>query len=186
MELHDVPTIAGLSLTIIGTLLLWNIHVFLGLSFSIFVIAVFSWYLMSKREGDLYLKRVAELLDCSFRHRRTAYGDVTGSYRKKRIVIEVKSSYDTSSGITGMIASISALDSMIGSLAGLENFTLVRIGHNAMITHPFKLMEGAYITSREVLYIPPCKSSGLPKISPEHLVSKISDLLDVIEELESG
>ncbi len=125
-------------------------------------------------------------MGCSSKHSKTAYGEVFGSYGERRIVIEVKGGYDAAFGLKGMLISIAALDSAVGSLIGLKNFTLVRVEHGAVVTHPLRLMEGAYVASREAFYVPPCKPSGLPKISPKCLVSRIDRLLDAIEELESG
>ncbi len=182
--LGRVFTIIGVSLTFIALILLWSVDILLGVSMSIFILLTFVWYLKTRRRGNSYLKRVAELMGCPFKRGWAAYGRVSGSYRGRIVVVEVKSGYDPSAGLTGLLASLATIDSSIGAVAGLRNFTIVRMKHQIPIDHPIRLFKGAYAVHGEAFYIPPCETSGLPKITPSQMVSKIGELSNALDALE--
>jgi len=183
--IEKIATFAGSFLTLIAVALLWYVDWTLGLLFTIFVVIVFVWCMRLRTAGNYYLKQVAELIGCSFEGSGPSYGRVTGSYRGRQIEIGVNKGYDAARALSGLSASLIAFDSMIGTLAGIKNFTVVKLGHKAHITEPFRMEERVYVSKNEVLYIPPCDEvSGLPMVGTSSLVSEIDRIIDMIEELE--
>ncbi len=182
---EKIATFAGSSLTLIAVVLLWYVDWTLGLLFTIFVVIVFAWCARLRTAGNYYLKQVAELTGCSFEGSGPSYGRVIGSYRGRQIEIGVSRGYDAARGLSGLSASLIAFDSVIGTLAGIKNFTVVKLGHKAHIAEPLRIGERIYVSKSEVLYIPPCDEvSGLPMVGVSSLVSEINRIIDMIEELE--
>lgn len=182
---EKIASFLGISLTVLATILLWWISFPLGLVFTIFVLAVIIWYLNTRNKGNLYLREVAKLIKCEFASGGLAYGEVTGSYKGRRIEIRVNKGYDSLRGFAGFILSSIALESAIGVLAGIRSFTSVKIEHRAIVEEPFMLDDRTIVDRHLVLYLPPCHGiSGIPVLSPESLVDEIDGILGKIRGIE--
>lgn len=187
MNNEKIASLAGISLAIFGTFLLWLVNIFLGLIFTLFVLMVLIWYMKTKVEGNSYMKEVAKLITCDFIPGGLAYGRVIGIYRGHKLEIKVNKGYDSSKGLVGLGLSTIALNSVMGLLAGIENFTYVKINHEAVLDEPFSLDERTFVDSKTAVYLPPSNGfTGIPSIKPTCLVEKINEIIDTIEKMEEN
>lgn len=177
----------GFGLTFIGVILTWMINWILGFAFTIFVLIVLIWYRKTKKKGDTYLRKVANLLDCDFINDKFGYGRVIGSFNGHEIEISVNKDYDSLKGLTGFVISNWALDSAVGALAGIKNFTSIKIKHNLDIKEPIKLNNRVYLDDNLILWLPESNSAtGLPKISARNTVIKIKEILNKAEKIHKN
>ncbi len=188
MELGEkIASLAGISLAIFCIILLWSISLLLGLIFSIFCLVVVAWYIRTKEKGNSYMREVAKLTGCSFIPGGLAYGKVLGIYRGHKLEVQVSKGYDPSKGLIGLGLSTIALNSVLGLLAGIRNFTYVKVEHKAVLDEPFSLDERTLVDRGIALYLPPCDGiTGIPCANPSSLVEKINEILDTIEEIEEN
>ena len=177
----------GFCLIVFAVVLLCFVNLVLGFVFTVFVVIVFVWYLKLKKKGDVYLKSVAEMLKCKFEGGKFAYGRVFGSYKGRKIEVSVNKDYDALRGFAGFIISAYVFDSAIGTLAGIKNFTSVKIEHKANIEKPFKLKDRIYVDKHFILYLPPSNEfTGLPKLSVKSLIAKIDEIIEKAEQIENS
>jgi hypothetical protein len=174
----------GVLLTVIGVVLFWSLNWVLGLVFTVFVLAVAAWHLRMKREGNAYLKEVAGLAGCDFHEGELGYGRVTGTRGGHEIEITVNSDYDSLQGLGGFVISEAILDSAVGALARIKNFTSIKVKHGAEVEDPMYLDERTYIDGQVILFLPTSnKVTGLPELKPEFLLAKIDEIVEKAEEL---
>ena len=175
----------GLFLVTIGTLLLWLLDLRFGFLFTVFVAIVMIWYIKTKKKGDIYLKRIAEITGCDFKSGGFGYGKVFGYYKGRKIEVSVNKTLDTNRSLAGFALSYSVLQSAIGSVAGIKNFTTIKVEHRASIREPYKIDDRTYVDKNFLLYLPESNgASGLPKSDVKSLVAEIDRLIKRSEEIE--
>jgi len=185
--IENIAGYIGIFLVFVSVVLLWLVNWMLGLAFTVFVAAVASWYLRTKRKGDLYLREVARITGCEFQGGELGYGRVVGVYKGCRIEVCVNKGYDSLRGLAGFAVSTAVLDSAVGILAGIKNFTSVKVEHGAHVEEPFKLDDRTYVDKHLILYLPPSNGiSGLPKISVRSMKRKIDEIVKKAEQIESS
>jgi len=184
-DLKSIMSYIGFSLTAIAIFLLWLVNWILGLAFTAFVVVVFIWYLKTKEKGDVYLKAIAKRTGCQFVSGGPGYGSVSGSYKGHQIEVKITKDYDLSRGITGMAISTVILNSLLGTLAGIKNFAIVRVKHRGEIDKPYRLDKQTYVDKSFIItLLPSDEVTGIPKIGIDSLISKIDELIAKAEEIE--
>jgi len=184
--LENVWSLLAFLFVMVGTLLFWLLDWMFGLIFTVFVIIVMLWYLRTKRSGDVYLEEVAKRTQCKFKGGGFGYGSVYGDYRGHKIEITVDKTLDTGRSLTGLIISSSVLQSAVGGVAGMRNFTAVRVGHRARVEEPYRIDDRTYVDKQLILYLPESNgATGLPKSSARSLVKKIDEIITKAEEIEN-
>jgi len=182
----NVWSFLGFSLVAIGTVLFWLLNWMLGSVFTIFVAVVVVWYLKMKKRGDAYLMEIAKRTKCKFKGGGFGYGSVYGRYKGRKIEVSVDKTLDTGRSLAGFAISYSLLQSAVGAVAGIKNFTAVKVEHRARVEEPCKMDERTYVDKNLLLYLPESnEATGLPKSSARSLVAKIDSLVEKAEEIES-
>ena len=185
IRIEKIASYFGLALIAFGIAFLWLINWILGLSFSLFTAAVLAWYLFTKKVGDDYLRKVAEKIGCTFEGDQLAFGSVYGRYRDRKIEISVAKSFNTSRGLAGLALSYILVDSLVGAVSGISNFTLVKIEHQARVTKPYQLDDRTYVAKSLVLYLPKSSSlTGIPSTTPEKFVLELDRLIEKLKVIE--
>ncbi len=185
MSTERIASYVGFSLIIVAVALFWFIDIFFGLFFTIFVAAVLIWYLKTKKKGDAYMKEVARITGCRFQSGGFGYGFVTGSYKGRDIEIKVNKDYNSLRGLAGFAISSTLLNSAAGVLAGIKNFTSVKVTHNAHVEEPFKLAPRKYVDEHLILYLPASSEiTGLPKLDAKSLVAEIDKIIKKAKQIE--
>jgi len=175
---EEVMGYASILLTMVAVILLWLVNWMLGFTLMILVLGVGAWYLRARRRGDLYLKEVARLTGSRFHEGGLGYGHVSGSYMGRRLEVSVNRGYHSLQGLTGLTLSTTILNSAVGALAGIRNFTSVKLEHKGLVEEPFRIDDRAYVDRHLILYFPPSnRATGLPEMSPEHLATKIDEMV---------
>ena len=132
------------------------------------------------------MKEVARKIGGNFRSGGPGYGKVEGTYRGRRVEVHIKKSYNSGKGLTGLAVSYSLAQSMMGVLAGLENFTIVKVEHKARIEEPRQIRDRIFLDKDSLIYLPESSSTtGLPKMKPKKLVENIEKLVLMVEKLET-
>jgi len=182
----NVWSFLGFSLVAIGTVLFWLLNWMLGFVFTIFVAVVVVWYLKMKKRGDAYLMEIAKRTKCKFKGGGFGYGSVYGDYKGRKIEVTVGKTLDTGRSLAGFAISYSLLQSAVGAVAGIKNFTAVKVEHRARIEEPYKMDERTYVDKNLLLYLPESnEATGLPKSSVRSLVAKIDELVKKAEEIDN-
>ena len=182
----NVWSFLGFSFVAIGTVLFWLLNWMLGFVFTIFVAVVVVWYLKMKKRGDAYLMEIAKRTKCKFKGGGFGYGSVYGPYKGRKIEVSVNKTLDTGRSLAGFAISYSLLQSAVGAVAGIKNFTTVKVEHRARIEEPYKMDERTFVDKQLILYLPESNEpTGLPKSSARSLVAKIDSLVEKAEEIES-
>ncbi len=185
MSFERMASYIGFSLIIVAVVLFWLLDIFFGLMFTIFVAAVIVWYLKTKKKGDAYMRKVANITGCGFQSGGFGYGFVAGSYKGHDIEIKVNKDYNSLRGIAGFAISSTLLNSAMGVLAGIRNFTSVKVKHNAHVEKPFKLAPRIYVDEHLILYLPASSEiTGLPKLDAKSLVEEIDKIIKKAEQIE--
>ena len=79
------------------------------------------------------------------------------------------------------------LDSVMGALAGIENFTTVIVEHKSLVKEPFKLDDRTYVDEHLMLYLPPSdRTTGLPEIDARRLVAEIDNVIKKAKQIEAS
>jgi len=144
------------------------------------------WYLKTKKRGDAYLMEIAKRTKCKFKGGEFGYGSVYGPYKGRKIEVSVNKTLDTGRSLAGFAISYSLLQSAVGAVAGIKNFTTVKVEHRARIEEPYKMDERTFVDKQLILYLPESNEpTGLPKSSARSLVAKIDSLVEKAEEIES-
>jgi len=181
----NIWSFLGFSLVAIGTVLFWLLNWMLGCVFTIFVAIVVVWYLKMKKRGDAYLMKIAERTKCKFKGGGFGYGSVHGDYKGRKIEVSVDKTLDTGRSLAGFAISYSLLQSAVGAVAGIKNFTIIKVEHRASVEKPFKIDDRTYVDKHLILYLPESnEATGLPKSSARSLVAKIDSLIKKAEEIE--
>jgi len=106
------------------------------------------------------------------------YGRVVGKWREHEIEVSVNKDYDSLRGLTGFIVNSRTMNSAVGVLAGITNFTSVKIKHNKPI-RSLDLDKRTFLDDHLTLYLPECnRITGLPLLKPEDLVRNIDSRID--------
>jgi hypothetical protein len=185
VSVERIASYVGFSLVIVAVALFWLLDIFFGMFFTIFVAAVIIWYLKTKKKGDTYMKEVASITGCKFQSGGFGYGFVTGSYKGHDIEIKVNKDYNSLRGIAGFAISSTLLNSAMGVLVGIRNFTSVKVKHDAHVEEPFKLAPGMYVDEHLILYLPASSEiTGLPKLDAKSLVADIDKIIKKVEQIE--
>jgi len=185
--IEDIAGFLGILLTMVAIVLLWRVNWILGFVFSVFVLGVAVWYLRTKKQGNSYLKEVAGMTQCKFQRGGLGYGRVSGSYRGHKIEVSLSRGYDSLRGLAGFTISMVTLDSVMGVLAGIENFTAVIVEHKSLVKEPFKLDDSTYVDEHLMLYFPPSdRTTGLPEIDAGRLVTQIDNIIRKAEQIETS
>ncbi len=180
-----IASYVGFSLVAVTILLLWLLNLSLGLAFTVFVGLVMAWYLRVKRKGDAYLREVAKRIKCKFQSGGLGYGRVIGFYKGYEVEISVNKDYDALKGLSGFILSEEILNSVIGVLAGIKNFTSIKVKHKAHVNVPFKLNRRTYIDKHLIVYLPFSDGvTGLPKCEVKSLIAKIDEIIEKAKVIE--
>jgi len=175
----------GFSLVALSVVLLWFLNWMLGFAFTIFVAIVVVWYLKLKKRGNTYLMEVAKRTKCKFKGGGFGYGIVYGDYKGRKIEVSVDKTLDTGRSISGFAISYSLLESAVGAVAGIKNFTTVKVEHRASIEEPYKIDGRTFVDKQFILYLPESnEATGLPKTSARSLVTKINRLVEKAKDLE--
>ena len=171
---EKIALFTGFALTIIGAGIFWMMDVFLGGVFTLFVIGVAVWYLRLKNKGNLYLKDVAVRLGCRFEGGGFAYGCVRGVFEEGEIEIRVCRDFNSLRGLGGFALSSVLLESAIGVLAGMRNFTCVKIRHCGRVKTLPHLRGRVFMDEETILYLPISNDmTGLPLLKAGALVLEI-------------
>ena len=182
----NVWSFLGFSLVAISTVLFWLLSWMLGTVYTIFVAIVVVWYLKTKKQGDTYLMEIAKRTKCKFKGGGFGYGSVYGDYKGRKIEVTVDKTLDTGRSLAGFAISSSLLQSAVGVVAGIKNFTAIKVEHRASIEEPYKIDDRTYIDKQFILYLPESNEvTGLPKGSARSLIAKINRLVEKAEEIES-
>ena len=169
----------GFLLVAIGVVLMWLIDWILGAIFTLFVICVMVWYMNTKQKGDRYLRAVARLTGCEFSGGGVGYGRVAGIYRGHDMEITVNSDYNSLRGIAGFALSAMVLESATGAVAGITNFTSIKIKHRGRVDTPYRLDDQIFVDKQVILFLPISQEmTGLPKTSAKSLVKRIDGIID--------
>lgn len=178
---------AGLFLTVIAVALLLSINMLLGVVTAGFVTLVLIWYLRNKQKGEVYLKELAEKLNGRLESEGLGYSRILASRKGRSIRISVVSGYNSIYGLAGLGISWLLLDSIVGILAGIENFTCIEIEHKVKVDKPFKINERVFADKHMIVYLPDSYSTtGLPKCSVKSLIEDIDKLIEKADRLENG
>jgi len=182
-----VASYFGFSLVMIAVVLFWLLDWMLGSVFTVFVVAVMIWYLKTKKRGDDYLREVAERTGCNFKSGGFGYGSVFGDYKGRRIEVSVDKTLDAGRSLAGFAISYSVLQSAVGAVAGIKNFTIIKVEHRASVEEPFKINDRTYVDKHLILYFPESNEvTGLPKSDVRSLIAKINELIKKAEEIETN
>lgn len=175
----------GFSFVAIGTVLFWLLNWMLGFVFTIFVAIVAVWYLKMKKRGDAYLMEIAKRTKCKFKGGGFGYGSVYGRYKGRKIEVSVNKTLDTGRSLAGFAISYSTIQSAVGVVAGIKNFTAIKVEHRASVDETFKIDERTYVDKHLILYLPESnEATGLPKSSARSLIAKIDSLVEKAKEIE--
>ncbi len=182
-----IASYIGFSLVAVSILLLWLLNLSLGLAFTVFVGLVMAWYLKAKRKGDAYLREVARRIKCKFQGGGPGYGRVTGFYKGYEVEISVNKDYDALRGLSGFIVSEATFNSAIGVLAGMKNFTSIKVKHKAHVYNPFKLDKRTYVDKHLIVHFPSSDEiTGLPKCEVKSLRAKIDEIIEKAKLIEGN
>lgn len=175
MKLYEkIALAAGALFTIVGTTLFWLMDPFLGAIFTVFVGGVVIWYLKLKSKGNVYLKQVAKLMGCRFRSGGPAYGRVEGRFLDHEVDIRIRRGQDSGRTLGGFILSQALLDSTMGVLAGIRNYTRVTIKHQLDVEGVYELDRQTFYDENLLVYLPPCNEfTGLPLLDEVGLVNHL-------------
>ena len=177
---------AGLLLTGFALIMLFSANLVLGLATALFVALVLAWYLRAKWRGEAYLKALAERMGGRLEGGRLGYGRVVAVRGGRRVEVSVNSGYDSARGLAGLGVSVVLLDSMMGVLAGIKNYTCVRVWHRARVETPFRLGERTFVDKHSIIHFPYSHgTTGLPKCSVEALLAEIDEMIEKASYLES-
>ena len=183
--IENAASVIGFSLTMVGVILFWWINWILGLGFTIFVIAVIIWYLRTKKTGNTYLKDVARLMGCKFESGGFGYGRVFGIYKGRKIEVKINKDYDALRGLSGFLISSALLNSATGTLAGIRNFTSIKVEHNGSVIKPYKLDETTYVDKHFILHLPSSMITGMPACDINSLLRKIDKAINTAKKIEN-
>jgi len=182
-----VASYFGFSLVVIAVVLFWLLDWMLGSVFTVFAFIVMVWYLKMKRSGDAYLREVSERTKCNFKGGGFGYGSVYGDYKGRKIEVTVNKTLDADRSLAGFIISYAVLESAVGVVAGIKNFTAVKVEHRARIEEPFQIDDRTCVDKNLILYLPESnEATGLPWKSARSLVAKINKLIKKAEEIETN
>lgn len=185
-SIKDTVSYFAIFLAAIATALLWLANWMLGLSFTAFMVVVAIWYLRTKRRGVAYLKEVAKRTGCKFQDGKFGYGRVSGFYKGYEIEVSVDGGYDALRGLSGFMISDTIFNSTAGILAGIKNFTSIRVKHKAHIEAPFKFDDRTYVDEHLIIYLPPSNDvTGIPKCKPPSLVARINRMIKEAKRMEA-
>ncbi len=155
------------------------------MGFTLFVAVVIIWYMQTKIRGDVYLKELANRTGCKFDSEKFGYGRVFGSYRGYEIEVSVNKDYCAQRGLSGFILTTVILNSVIGSVAGIRNFTSVKVRHKACLDKPFRLNDRTYVDGQFITNLPSSdKCTGLPICSVASLIERIDEMIEKAREIE--
>lgn len=170
---------------LLGTALFWSIHWLFGLLFAIFIAGIIWWYLNLKKKGSDYLQSLAKRLKVNFVSGAAGYGRLTGKYKGRDIEISINHDYEAMRGVGGLALSTAFMDSSMGVLAGMENFTSVKISHSIPLDEPCEIGSDIHLDENVALFLPPSNAvTGLPAISVSQFVKKIDHVVKTLKQRE--
>ena len=183
MEWGVVAGFIGILLTVFVIVLLFSVNLVFGSLFFLYVIIVVFMYLRLRRKGRRYLKELAQRTGLLFKGSLFGYGKLAGVYRGFEVEVSIESGYKPLRSLMGLSLSLLYLGSTLGVLAGLKNFTVVRIRHGMLVGMRVRLKSRLYIEDEFALYYP--KSDGLTGLPKHDAKSFVAELNNVIRRIST-
>jgi len=181
---EKIASLIGFALVLIAVALMWLINIWLGAVCTVIVAAALIWYRRTLKGGNTYLEDLADLMGCSYEGGELGFGRVSGVYRGREIEVAVNKDYDSSKGLAGFALSNLLMESTIGALAGITNYTSVKILHGGLVEEPYRLDQTSFVDRGLVLYLPPSGAEGIPRLAVDEVVARINELVDLADGLE--
>lgn len=89
-------------------------------------------------------------------------------------------------GLAGFAVSAAVFNSMIGTLAGMKNFTSIKVRHEAHIDEPFRLDDKKSVDKHLIIHLPPSdEATGLPKYEVDSPIGKIDEIIGKATQIEA-
>lgn len=183
---QKIATWAGIILSLIAVVIMFTIHWIMGVFATALVIFAYFWWKKMKTTGDQYLKELAEKTGLTFKAGGLAYGNVYGIYKGYEVSISVTSDYNSDSGLLGFTMSRIFMDSAIGVVEGIENYTIVKLKHGKALAEPYSVDRRTFVDTHAVVYFPPVKGvDGLPGQGVPGLIRHMDRLVVIANKLET-
>jgi hypothetical protein len=99
--------------------------------------------------------------------------------------VTVNRGYNSLRGIAGFALSTMILESAVGAVAGITNFTSVKIRHRGRVDTPYQLNDQVFVDKHLILFLPRShEMTGLPRISAKSLIKRIDGIIDKVITIE--
>jgi hypothetical protein len=184
MKTHKIFAYIGIALSIIGVAITYTLHWMLGVATTIIVIVAFLWWRNMKKEGDKYLVDFAEATGLKYIQDNVVYGRVHGDYKGHEVSLTVTSDYNSDRGLMGFVLSDVFMQSAVGVVEGIENYTVLKLKHNKVIENPYSVDKWTFVDRDVIAYFPPVGGpEGLPHISVLSLREQLDRLIKIADEL---
>ena len=181
---QKIATWAGIVLSLIAVALMFTIHWIMGVFATALVIFAYFWWKKMKTTGDKYMKELAEKTGLTFKSGGLAYGNVYGLYKGYDVSISVTSDYNSDSGLLGFTMSRMFMNSAIGVVEGIENYTIVKLKHGKMVREPYSVDKRTFVDTHAVVYFPPVAGvDGLPGQAVAGLIRQLDRLVAIANKL---
>jgi len=180
---QKIATWAGIVLSLLAVGIMFTIHWMMGVFATALVVFAYFWWKQMKETGDKYLKDLAKETGLAFKSGGLAFGNVYGTYNGYDFSISVTSDYNSDSGLLGFVLSDMFLESAIGVITGVENFTIVKLKHGKTV-EPYAVDKRTFIDTHAIVYMPPVGGAeGLPSQSVHGLIRQMDRLVAIANKL---
>ncbi len=184
MKIHKIFAYVGIALSIIGVAITYTLHWMLGLATTIIVIIAYLWWRNMKKEGDKYLAEFAKSTGLSYIQDNVVYGRIHGDYKGHEVSLTVTSDYNSDRGLMGFVLSDVFMQSAVGVVEGIENYTVLKLKHNKAVDEPYSVDKRTFVDKEVIAYFPPVGGpEGLPRISVISLREQLDRLVQIADEL---